>query len=260
MPLKLYSTTTGNGPDLVLLHGWGMNVAVWRPVAESLARHYRITIIELPGHGASEYDRNQAGLDDWVKACLAVAPERAAWIGWSLGGQLAQRAAVLAPDCIAKLVLVTSSPRFVVDDDWPHAMALATLKLFAKALSRDHHQTLERFLSLQVQGDDAARETLRLLRQDIALRPEADPLALEHGLNLLLNVDLREGLTAIQCPMLWLFGERDTLVPADLCDEIEGILPDAEILILQGCAHAPFLSHPQQSLRALQHFLGSHHA
>ncbi|MCW8883382.1 MAG: pimeloyl-ACP methyl ester esterase BioH [Sedimenticola sp.] len=258
--MKLFHETYGQGPDLVLLHGWGMNAAVWSPVVASLARHYRLTIIEMPGHGASTYEPDRSKLDDWVQACLAVAPANAVWVGWSLGGQLAQRAAVLEPGRISKLVLVTSSPKFVVGEQWPHAMALATLKLFAKALSRDPHQTLERFLSLQVQGDEVARETLRLLRKDIAMRPEADPLALEHGLDLLLNVDLRTSLTEIQCPTLWLFGERDTLVPADLCDEIEQMMPDAEILILQGCAHAPFLSHPQQCLRALNHFLGSNNA
>ncbi|WP_321527376.1 pimeloyl-ACP methyl ester esterase BioH [Sedimenticola selenatireducens] len=258
--MRLFVETTGDGPELVLLHGWGMNAAVWSPVVAELSQAFRVTVIELPGHGASAYDPAASTLDDWVTACLAAAPERAVWIGWSLGGQLAQRAALRDPQRISGLVMVTASPRFVVGDGWPHAMALATLTQFARALRRDHHQTLERFLSLQVQGDEAARETLRLLRQDIALRPEADPLALEHGLELLRTVDLRAGLGDIRCPTLWLFGERDTLVPADLCDELERLMPAAEILILQGCAHAPFLSHPRQCLRALNHFLEPDHA
>lgn len=258
--MRLSIETTGAGPDLVLLHGWGMNAAVWSPVVAGLSQTCRVTLIELPGHGASRYDAAQSTLDDWVTACLAVAPEQATWIGWSLGGQLAQRAALREPKRVSGLVMVTASPRFVTGDGWPHAMSPATLNQFARALRRDHHQTLERFLSLQVQGDEAARETLRLLRQDIAQRPEADPLALEHGLELLRTVDLRPGLGDIRCPTLWLFGERDTLVPVEVCDELERLMPTAEILILQGCAHAPFLSHPRQCLRALNHFLESDHA
>jgi len=258
--LKLSVETTGAGPDLVLLHGLGMNGAVWSPVVAELSRRFRVSLVELPGHGASSYDATQSTLDEWVDACLAVAPQRATWIGWSLGGQLAQRAAVRAPERISALAMVTASPRFVVGDDWPHAMAQATLKQFARALQRNHHQTLERFLSLQVQGDDSARETLRLLRQDIAARPEADPTALEHGLDLLRTVDLRSQLREIGCPTLWLFGERDTLVPVDVTDELEQLMPAADILILQGCAHAPFLSHPRQCLRALNHFLEPDHA
>lgn len=255
--MKLHTETQGQGPELVMLHGWGMNAAVWQPVAESLSEHYRITLIEMPGHGGSEYHAGRPDLDQWTAACLEAAPAEATWLGWSLGGQLAQRAALLAPERIQRLVLVTSSPRFVVDKGWPHAMSLVTLKLFAEALVRDPHQTLERFLSLQVQGDEAARETLRLLRNDIALRREADPLALAHGLELLRDVDLRGQLQQISCPALWLLGECDTLVPADLGDELEILMPQAEVLILQGCAHAPFLSHPRQCLRALNHFLES---
>jgi len=257
--VKLHTETRGQGPELVLLHGWGMNAAVWQPVADILAERYRVTLIELPGHGGSEYDSTLSRLDHWTSACLQAAPQQATWIGWSLGGQLAQRAALLAPQRIDRLVLVASSPRFVVDQGWPHAMSLLTLKQFARALLRDHHQTLERFLSLQVQGDEAARETLRLLRKEIAQRREANPTALEHGLDLLRDVDLRDQLRQIRCPVLWLLGERDTLVPADLGDDLEALMPQAEVLILQGCAHAPFLSHPRQCLRALDHFLESHH-
>ncbi|MCW8906483.1 MAG: pimeloyl-ACP methyl ester esterase BioH [Sedimenticola sp.] len=257
--MKLHSETRGQGDELVMLHGWGMNAAVWQPVADILAERYRVTLVELPGHGGSEYDSSCSQLDQWTSACLEAAPERATWIGWSLGGQLAQHAALLAPERINRLVLVASSPRFVVDEGWPHAMSQVTLNLFAKALLRDHHQTLERFLSLQVQGDEAARETLRLLRKEIAQRREADPTALEHGLDLLRDVDLRDQLLQISCPTLWLLGERDTLVPADLGDDLERLMPEAEVLILQGCAHAPFLSHPRQCLRALDHFLESHH-
>lgn len=258
--MKLSSESFGSGPDLVLLHGWGMNGAVWAPVREALAVDYRVTVIELPGHGASAYNPERAGLDDWVDACLQAAPPQAVWIGWSLGGQLALQAALCAPHRITGLVGVTASPRFVTGEGWPHAMAPATLNQFARALRRDPHQTLERFLSLQVQGDEAARETLRLLRQDIAQRREADPLALEHGLELLRTVDLRPALGDLRCPSLWLFGERDTLVPADVCDELERLMPEAEILILPGCAHAPFLSHPRACLRALKHFLEPDHA
>ncbi|MES9965392.1 MAG: pimeloyl-ACP methyl ester esterase BioH [Candidatus Sedimenticola sp. 20ELBAFRAG] len=258
--MRLYRETTGSGPDLVLIHGWGMNAAVWSPLVEQLAVDYRITVIELPGHGGSEYDADCSGLDGWVEACLEAAPEKAIWIGWSLGGQVAQRAALLAPGRVLKLALVASSPSFVQHDDWPHAMDRKTLGLFAKALVKAPAQTLERFLSLQVRGDEEARQTLRLLRQDLAERPEADETALEHGLDLLLNIDLREQVKSIACPVLWLLGERDTLVPVAVAEELEQLLPGADILVLGGCAHAPFLSHPEQSLRALTHFLGTDNA
>lgn len=255
--MSLHIETRGEGDDLVLIHGWGMNGTVWSNVAEHLAARFRVTVLDLPGHGRSEYDESACRFEDWVRACLDAAPERAIWIGWSLGGQIAQRAAVVAPSRVRKLVLVASSPRFVQGDDWPFAVDQRTLELFSLALSKSPTQTLERFLSLQVNGDDQARQTLRLLRQDLAVLPSAHPDALSLGLGFLQSLDLRDQLSTIECPMLWLLGERDTLIPVEVGEILEALAPRADILILGGAAHAPFLSHPRESLRALTGFIES---
>jgi pimeloyl-[acyl-carrier protein] methyl ester esterase len=202
--MRLHSETLGSGADLVLIHGWGMNGALWGGLAESLAEQYRVTVLELPGHGHSPYEPQASSLEHWAAACLDGAPESAVWIGWSLGGQVAQRAALTAPDRVQRLMVVAGTPRFVQGPEWPHAMDEATLKQFAASLVEDHGQTLGRFLSLQVRGDDDARNMLRLLRQELAKRPQPDPAALEAGLDLLLTVDLREDLASLHCPSLWL--------------------------------------------------------
>jgi len=255
--MNLHTVTTGAGADLVLLHGWGMNNAVWSSILPSLAERYRVTLIELPGHGGSSYCDKHAVLDNWVDACLEAAPRQANWIGWSLGGQIAQRAALIAPDRIGKMMLVCSSPRFIRGPDWSHAMLENTLHQFADALNRNPRQTLARFLSLQVQGDELAREALRMLRHEVAERPAPDTRALEHGLALLLTVDLRAQLNRLQCPTLWLLGDKDALVPGAVAQDILELgIPRAEIEVLKGCAHAPLISHPAQSLKSAKQFFG----
>ena len=254
--MTLCVETQGQGPDLVLIHGWGMNSTVWANLLPGLRPGHRLTLIELPGHGASSFEDNLSSLSDWAGACLEVAPPVAAWIGWSLGGQVALRAALDAPTRISRLGLICSSPCFMQRPDWPHAMADVTLYQFAQTLQQDPQQTLNRFLALQVRGDEQARETLRLLRQELAQRPVARSSALKLGLRLLLETDLRPHLHHIACPSLWLLGERDTLVPAAMGEDLEALaIRDASISRLAGCAHAPFLSHPDQSLGILQDFL-----
>jgi len=256
--MNLQAVTMGTGADLVLLHGWGMNNSVWSSILPGLAKHYRVTLIELPGHGGSTYSDGQGELEDWVAACLDIAPSRAHWIGWSLGGQIAQCAALTAPDRIKRLMLVCSSPRFIRADDWPHAMLENTLHQFADALQRNHQQTLARFLSLQVQGDDLARETLRLLRHEVAQHPAPDPQALEHGLALLLTVDLRKQLKRLRCPTFWLLGDKDALIPGSVEQDLLKLgIPDAVFKCLKGCAHAPFISHPDESLKLVKQFFGT---
>ncbi len=253
--IALHTETTGTGADLVLLHGWGMNGGVWEALAEALSRHYRVTTIELPGHGHSPYADNLHSLQDWADACLAAAPEQATWIGWSLGGLISTQAALCKPQRVNKLVLVTSTPRFIQADDWPHAVVRGTLSGFADTLRSDPQKTLERFLALQVRGSTEAKSTLRQLRQNLHQRPAPNPAALDQGLHLLRESDLRHQLSQLQCPNLWLLGGRDTLTPASVADDICQLLPTAEILLLPDAGHAPFLSHRAESISALHTFL-----
>lgn len=254
--MRLHAETFGAGRDLVLIHGWGMNSAVWSSLIEPLSKQYRLTLIEMPGHGHSEYDPACIDLDQWLDAVIEPAPEQAIWIGWSLGSMLAQRAAALFPERVQGLVSIAGTPRFVQADDWPHAMQQDTLRGFAADLRQDHSQTLDRFLFLQAHGDNEVRKLLRPLRQGISSRPEPDDKALEVGLDLLLNVDLRADLPKLKCPTLWLLGRRDSLVPVAVSEDLQTLLPEAQIHIFKHAAHLPMLSDQTGCLELLDDFIG----
>jgi pimeloyl-[acyl-carrier protein] methyl ester esterase len=252
--MSIYHHQTGQGAPLVLLHGWGMNAAVWEPLLADLIDRFRLTVIELPGHGQSP-TAIAADLSEWARLCVAAAPARAHWIGWSLGGQVALRAALDTPARVSGLSLVCSTPRFVQAPDWPCAMPVDTFHQFADSLGEDPHTALLRFLGLQVKGAEHARETLRLLRDELEQRPPASKTGLAQGLQLLLHTDLRRELHNLVCPTHWLFGARDTLVPRSLKSRLSELLPDARIEQIEGAGHAPFLSHPKECLDALLHAL-----
>ena len=92
----LHIESTGKGPDLVMLHGWGMHSAIWTDWAALLAERFRVHLVDLPGHGLSDAS-TAASLDDWAEAVKRVAPEGAWWLGWSLGGLVAMQTARLFP-------------------------------------------------------------------------------------------------------------------------------------------------------------------
>ncbi len=254
--MSLYHDRKGSGPELVLLHGWGMNAAVWEPLLPALSAEFAVTVIELPGHGESP-KAIAADLSEWARRCLGVAPARAHWVGWSLGGQVALRAALDAPARIGGLSLIATTPRFVRAADWSSAMPLESFHAFADALAEDANATVLRFLGLQVKGAEHATETLRMLRDELKQRPAASRDGLAQGLEILSHSDLRGELANLGCPSHWLFGARDTLVPRAVRQRIAELLPAARTIEIDGAGHAPFLSHPQACLDALRDGLGA---
>ncbi len=252
---QLYTHTVGSGPDVVLLHGWGMHSGVWEDVTEALADHYRVTVMDLPGHGFSRGFAAGQTLRDLSLAVAAAAPARAAWIGWSLGGLIAQRLAIDAPARVTKLVLVGSSPCFVRRPDWPHAMEYRVLHLFAEILGMNYHATLKRFLALEVHGSEHAAAQLRLLREIVFQHGEPDTTALRDGLSILETEDLRGEWRHIDCPSLVLLGLRDNLVPASAGAAMQALLPNARLHVFERAGHAPFFSHLTEFISCLRAFL-----
>ena len=252
--MSLAIEVQGQGRELVMLHGWGMNSSVWSDFAHELAADNQVTLIDLPGHGHSPY-RGQDSLEGWTDACLEVAPQRAVWLGRSLGSMIALQAAHRAPERVSGVMVVAGMPRFVQGYDWPHAMAPRTLDLFIQALGDDHSKTLERFLALQMLGSDLAQETLRRLKSRLRERPDPHAEALASGLDLLKSADLRPALGELSCPTAWLYGDRDTLAPAKASALLKEWLPEVMTEIIPGAAHTPFLSHPAETRRAVGRFL-----
>lgn len=252
--MRLHAASCGHGPDLVLLHGWGLHSGAWTTLLPELGQRFRVTCIDLPGHGRSPAPPESFGLESAATAIAAIAPPGAAWLGWSLGGQLAL-AAALAGAAIRRLVLVATTPRFVAAPDWPCGMAAATLAGFAASLAEDHRKTLRDFLTLQLRGDRHAATLLAELRRTLAEHGDPDPAALRGGLEILGCTDLRARLAVVRQPVLVIAGERDRLTPAEAGRRLAAGVRDGRVLVLPGAAHAPFLTHPAEFVAALSEFL-----
>ncbi|HQS56914.1 MAG: pimeloyl-[acyl-carrier protein] methyl ester esterase [Gallionellales bacterium 35-53-114] len=252
--MSLHIESQGSGEPLLLIHGWGMHGGMWGQVAEQLALTHRVHLVDLPGHGGSAACTPYE-LDNLVQQLSEQFGEPLAVCGWSLGGQVALRWAQLHPEQIKKLVLVATTPCFVQQDDWSGAMAAETLQDFAASLMQNHALTLKRFLALQLRGSENERELLLDLRARLYANGEPDIKALQGGLDILRDTDLRGQLKHLAQPALVIAGGRDTLTPAAASEYLAQTLPDARFVKIEGAAHAPFLSHPQIFMQHMTSFL-----
>ena len=273
-----YSGKDGVGAPLLLIHGWAMHGGMWAGVAQRLAQNFSVMAVDLPGHGYSVNNERNKGQGARVKeqnlACpLSLEPSTfsldaivdelsaqfdypLAICGWSLGGQIALRWAMRHPGQVTSLVTVGSTPSFVRRTGWVHALSAEILEEFANDLQHHYALTLKRFLALQVRGSEQEREWLTVLRDALFSRGEPDLLALQGGLNILLNCDLRGELQDIRQPALVMAGERDTLIPLRAAEYLASEIPNGKLVTINGAAHAPFLSHPGQFVEHMAAFLG----
>jgi pimeloyl-[acyl-carrier protein] methyl ester esterase len=252
----LHTESFGRGPDVVMVHGWAMHSGVWRDFAERLAERVRVTLIDLPGHGRSGV-LDDFSLDRVAEALADAAPERAHWLGWSLGALFALRIAERHPGRVRSVILMTGSPRFVSEPDWP-GVAPFLLAQVAADLEANYAATLKRFIGLQTFGLANARSLA--WRIETALNecelPEAS--ALRGGLSVLRQADLRDAVQRMACPSLAVLGAHDRLVPKAVGSALQALAPGIELHVLDAAAHMPFATHPEESASLILDFVRRH--
>ena len=250
--MGLFIKQQGQGKPLILLHGWGFNSEIWYDTAETLAKYWTVYQVDLPGHGQSDFIPYE--LTQLTYYFAETLPKDAIWCGWSLGGLIATAMAIYQPAHVRALMLVCSSPRFVIAPDWPHALIPQALQQSSLELQQDVGATLQRFLALQVRGSDTATQQLRTLRQLLKKAGYPQLQALQAGLHLLQTTDLRAQLHTIQCPAQLCLGEKDVIVPMHAGIDCQKWWPTLNYVCLASAAHLPFLSHPHQFMGTIIEF------
>lgn len=234
----------------VFVHGWAMNSAIWDECIEQLPDWINVVLVDLPGHG-SMAEVNASKLDDYMQALTPLVHRPALWVGWSLGGLAVLRLAQMYPQRVAAAMLVATNPCFTKRSDWACAVEDSVFDQFAKDLNQHQDKTIRRFLALQVKGLPDILSVVRQLQKSIQSRGQASIQALNSGLNILLETDLRSALNTIDCPLHWYLGAKDALVPAELADVLFQQYAQKNVLLHPQASHAPFVSHEKDFVKQL---------
>ncbi|MCB1827427.1 MAG: alpha/beta fold hydrolase, partial [Coxiellaceae bacterium] len=191
--------------SLVLLHGWGFNAKVWGQFIPYLENNFTITALNL-------FHTEPLNLETITQHVLKNTPEKAFYLGWSLGGLIAMNIAIHHPEKISKLVTIASTPKFIASDNWP-GMSNALLEKFYESLKTDYKKTLQQFIALQFYGSQTDRTVIQTLKKQLSNNEPPSVTMLSDTLDILKKTDLRNELKKITCPQFYLFGRYDTLVP-----------------------------------------------
>ena len=254
---SLYSEIKGNGHNVVLLHGWGMHGGLWGSFNETLSHNCQTHAIDLPGFGYSKNVKSDFSLDDVseiIEQYINDLTRPVSLIGWSLGGLITLNILKRKNVTLEKVVFMATTPSFTKKQGWDSAMEQSVFNEFSNDLKADYKKTLKRFLSLQTRGSSLAREDLRELNNKLNERGEPNIKALEKGLKILSETDLRSEREN-KIPAMILLGEKDTLVPLSVIKEFERMFPGLEKITLEKTGHAPFISNPELCAENIKNFI-----
>ncbi|QDP02783.1 pimeloyl-ACP methyl ester esterase BioH [Thalassotalea sp. PS06] len=246
-------------PPIVFIHGWGLNSAIFAPVSERLATDFQVIGVDLPGFGLNHQnsfsDYALETVSDKVADVLQqTLTKPAIIIGWSLGGLVATQLSLHYPQLVAGLVSLCSTPKFSAEDNWP-GIEPGLLTSFHAALADDAQKTINNFLKLQAMGSEHVRQDIKTIQSLINEYPHASIETLDHSLNLLERVDLRAKLTHIDIPVLRMYGRLDALVPKNVINQIDKLMPKSDVYTFERASHAPFISHADEFYTVLMDWI-----
>ncbi len=222
----------GDGPPLVLIHGFGVSGHIWQRILPYLSQHQQIFIVDLPGYGQSTFK------PPWN--LRAMAPLLITWLrqmhltpvtlmGQSMGGAIAIHIAASAPELVKHLILV-------------NAAGIPLNAQLPELTRRSIHSLLQPGnggypLALLY---DVLQPRLRLFWQS----------AQE-----MIRSDFRSELASITLPTLIIWGECDVLLPLSLGQTLHDTLPHATLVTLPKCGHRPMLAQPELLSKLVIDFL-----
>lgn len=241
--MTVYSQTFGQGKNLVLFHGWGFDSRIMEPLAILLAKVYRVTLIDLPGFGRSDFIGENYHLDYLVEILKPIIPKQSVFIGWSLGGLIAMKLS-MALTHSKGVILLASTPCFVAVNTWP-GIPLNLLSRFHDSLMHDSEDIFREFVFLQMNKAQYCPQSYAKIKKLLCQKNDHNRIVLQGGLNILKNTDLRRSHKNIQTPVHYFFGEKDALISVDTAVAIKKIYPEASIHIIPDYGHSTFLLAPE---------------
>lgn len=224
----------GEGQDIILLHGWGQNIEMMKPLGDPLSKKYRITILDFPGFGDSEEPKTAWTIEDYSLLIEYVVQElkikKPIIIGHSFGGRVAIRYAADHPIC--KVVLFGSP---CIREQTDFSFKVKILKSLKKLPGMSHiADTMKKYI-----GSRDYKAASPIMRQILVNT---------------VNEDLSSYARRIEEPTLLIWGDHDTEAPLSDAKDLESIMIDAGLIILHG-THYAYLENLNQVLNIINTFI-----
>ena len=214
----------------------------------------KIYLIDLPGMGSSKMIYPYS-IEKILEEINAIAEEQISIMGWSLGGQLAIEYQNKYRKKVKQLILVSTTPCFVNNNNWNYGVERKVFDNFSSSVLHDWNSAMRKFFNLQLIGAKDRKNILAKLENYFLNKKSPSIEALGKGLRFLIDNDYRDKLKRIKIPVLILSGNKDKLIPLKASEFLNDNILNSRLKIIDGATHIPFMSHQEIFIQHVSEFM-----
>lgn len=250
----------GDGPDtLVLAHGFGCDQTMWRLLHPTLARHWRVVLLDLVGSGRSDlsaYDREKYGslhghADDLLEIVERYAVGRVVLVGHSVSAMIGMLATIKAPQRFAAQIMVGPSPCFINDDDYVGGYNREDIDGLL-AFMEQNYLAWTRQMAPVIMGAPDRPALSAELQQSFA---HTNHDIAKHFARVTFTADHRADVAQSTVPALILQCSDDLIAPREVGEYLHAHLAHSELDVIDNIGHCPHLSAPTASSAIIGRYL-----
>lgn len=238
------------GPALVFINSLGSDFRIWQAVVPAFSDRYRVVLYDKRGHGLSDAPPAPYRMDDHVDDLLGLLDsleiEKAAFVGLSVGGMIAQRLAAHAPERVQAIVLCCTAAKIGTAELWAERMS---------AIEKDGIEPitdniLQRWFTPRFR--DTNPVDVAGWRNMLVRTPVNGYLGTCAAIS---ETDMTADAGRIRVPALCIAGDQDGSTPAEVVRHTAGLIPGARFELIEESGHIPCVEKPVTLARLISQHL-----
>jgi pimeloyl-ACP methyl ester carboxylesterase len=245
--------THGDGPPLILLHGFLCDSRCWRTQMTSLARQFTVVAWDAPGAGFSPDPTDDFTIADWAEVLAAfldaLGVGRANVLGLSWGGMLAQELYRLHPGRIERLVLADTYA------GWKGSLPADVVEKRRARCYRDASRPRREVVDDWVPVEFFANASAELAAEMAEVVSDFHPLGFRLMARSLADTDTTSVLRTITVPTLLLWGDEDQRSPLSVAEQFHSVIRGSILIVIRGAGHVSNMERPDDFNAHVRRFL-----